>query len=285
MDVNDITGLNEPRRDNGNGLPYAPAAAVRAARRELKYAVTEAQAQRLMDYVAPYCLEDPHAPGPREDYTVTSLYLDTERLDHYWAKKTLQPVRMKVRVRTYGRDAGGVVFVEVKRRYGDVIVKSRARVPRDVWSGLVEGRAPTDWNFLRPADVAALEDFHTQVVRQRLGPVVAVRYERTALVGRVDPGFRITFDRQLRSQRTDVPLLPAADVGYRAIDFGVLLGSGFSPVILELKFSERFPLWVEDMVRRFGLLRQSLSKYVAAVDLMAAERFIYGPSRLQSLVV
>ena len=41
-----------------------------------------------------------------------------------------------------------------------------------------------------------------------------------------------------------------------------------SDVILEIKFDDRFPVWLADLVRRFDLFRTSFSKYCGCVDVM-----------------
>ena len=40
----------------------------------------------------------------------------------------------------------------------------------------------------------------------------------------------------------------------------------FGGVILELKFSDRFPVWMRDLVDVFGLQRRSVPKYVECVN-------------------
>jgi len=44
-------------------------------------------------------------------------------------------------------------------------------------------------------------------------------------------------------------------------------------VILELKFTTRFPGWFADLVRTFNLMQYSASKYAEGVLIMGEERF------------
>ena len=39
-------------------------------------------------------------------------------------------------------------------------------------------------------------------------------------------------------------------------------------MILEIKFTERFPWWVQDLIRTFGLGQRAVPKYVWSVDHM-----------------
>ena len=41
--------------------------------------------------------------------------------------------------------------------------------------------------------------------------------------------------------------------------------------IIEIKFTERFPGWVHDLVRVFGLKQQPVPKYVLSVDYVMLE--------------
>src|SRR6476660_2884331 len=60
-------------------------------------------------------------------YTIRSLYFDTPSLDLYLANDREQARRFKSRVRMYP-GAKGPYFLELKRRFVDTIVKSRAAV-------------------------------------------------------------------------------------------------------------------------------------------------------------
>ena len=114
-------------------------------RREYKYLLPE----RLVPYVRSaaqsVCRRDPYA-GPAGLYTIRSLYLDTDRLQLFWANERELGDRVKVRIRSYPHAAPQTpVFLEVKRRALDVIAKSRGSVPPQLWRLLVEApeRLPT----------------------------------------------------------------------------------------------------------------------------------------------
>jgi len=283
-----MMGADSPARSGATrpaGTGRIGSLAAPEPRYEIKYAITEPEAAWITRYIEPYCRPDPRIPAGASSYTVTSLYLDSAGLDFYWQKKTLQERRLKVRGRMYGPEPGGIVFVEVKRRVGDLILKSRVPVHPDDWVRLLRA----DRSLLRPprsaSEALRIEDFRNLVLCRDLRPVLAIRYERTPFIGRMESYSRLTFDRAIGWQRAGGPSFPAGECGYRAMDFGVVLGCRGSPVLLEVKFSGRLPLWVEQMIRRLGLERQSFSKYVTAVDLMLSEGFLYRPDRLRSVVV
>lgn len=77
----------------------------------------------------------------------------------------------------------------------------------------------------------------------------------------VSPGsdqLRVTFDRQIRGATFDWRIgLSQPTTGVAANVHGV---------VLELKFVDRFPHWMRDMVWAFNLQRRSMPKYVHCVE-------------------
>jgi hypothetical protein len=268
------------RVEQGRGSAQPWQIAVPTARYELKYLIPEAKAARIAGFLEPYCVPDPFLKGaPR--YTITSLYLDTPALDLLWSKRTLQSVRMKARVRTYGILSDGPVFLELKRRFNDVMVKTRVEVPRERWAEVLEAGADSrfaEWAH-KPSKAHVIQDFRVQCTSLDLSPKVLVRYERQPFVGRQDPGVRVTFDRGLRCLGQRDPVLHPHDRDYRFIDAPDVFEGRESLVILEMKFDGVYPLWMIDLVRRFDLLRESFSKYAVCMDKVRTELAEFTPGR------
>lgn len=237
-----------------------------AQRYECKYLVSEAQAAAIAADVRPFVEADPFARGkPDDTYAICSLYLDDDWLSLYRETIEGKRRRFKLRVRSYG-DALPL-FCEVKRRFDRVISKLRCPIPQAALQPLLEGRLTVA--ALQPSRGAALAEFVRLVHATAALPRVLVRYDRQAYVGRDDPEVRVTFDRRLRTCRTDRLAVP-------------MDGPGFAPVptrgvVLELKYTDRHPRWLCDVVRRHELLRRSFSKYCRgiqggdAIDLLAAD--------------
>lgn len=261
----------------GGGLP---------ARYELKFVIPEPLVGRVVDFARAYCDSDPHGPEGAP-YTITTLYLDGPGLPLWWQKKQLRWDRVKARVRTYGARADGPVFLELKRRYGDVVSKTRLRVPPEAWPALVDepttGRGPSD-RLEPPGQGGFLDDFRLQCALWRLRPVVAVRYDREALVGRFDRGLRVTFDRAVRWRRVDRAEIPVEEDGFLPLVFGAGVWTPDPRVVLELKFTWAFPRWMQDLVERFDLDRGSFSKYGRAMDQALGEASECDPSAWGSTV-
>lgn len=247
-------------------------AAPAGSRYEFKYLIPDALARVFTRAASAWYSPDPYLPPGESEYVITSLYLDTPRLDFYWDRDCQRFDRIKARVRTYGPRNEGPVFLELKRRFGDTMMKSRARVPTHRWT---EALLPGDlglpaWD-LTPSREAVVRDFNSLCIGRCLRPVVSVRYDREAYVGRVRNDLRLTVDRRLRYAPMDRPEIPADDRVYRHMDTGYAFLGGSSLAILEVKFTGRHPLWLEDLLARFDLPRESFSKYLTGVEAMMNE--------------
>lgn len=224
-------------------------------RREYKYLIDERLAARVRRAIAGACEPDAHAPGGR--YVCDTLYLDTLGLELYRATIENARVRYKLRIRTYPGAPGAPVFLEVKRRVGDAIVKARARVAASAWAELLE---TGDLARAAPAPLADAEHFLARYHARALVPQVLVRYEREPYASAVDDYARVTFDRQIATQ-------PSSELSLAAGPHWIPIDAGApSPVVLELKFSGRAPRWMVQLVRALELPRLSFSKYARAIE-------------------
>jgi len=255
------------------------------SRHELKYVVPESIAERVGRCASAYCDRDSYLDPGATRYTITSLYLDTPELHFFWDKKLLRWDRIKLRIRTYGRKSEGPVFVEIKRRYGDIVCKSRTVVPRDMWPTLVVSPPAFDRSLFPSSKLHVLEDFCLQCASMHLRPTILVRYEREPFAGRNDRQNRVTLDRSLRYRSAVDPVLASDDSGYLAVNFGAGLFTCEPRVILEMKFNRGCPIWMMELIERFDLDRGSFSKYVRSVDEMQTDRISHAPTVYRSALV
>jgi hypothetical protein len=235
-------------------------------RYEYKYTIPARLMAPIRAFLLPYCDLDPYAARePEGFYTITTLYLDSDGYKTFRDKEEEAPQRYKLRVRTYGAQADGPVKFEIKRRFLDVFRKSRVGVPRKGWPSLITRTGKPDLFPPGSPEQVALEEFLRLVHTIRAAPKVLVRYERQAFVSRIDGYARVSFDRRLHYQpSTSWDLSGRPGAWCAAEDPASFHGLG-DQIILELKFMNRAPLWLVDLVRRFGLMRRGFSKYCFAV--------------------
>ncbi len=225
-------------------------------RYEYKYLVPERVVPLVREALSTVCHPDRFA-GPTGRYRVRSLYFDTLDRQLFWANQREARDRFKVRARSYpGRE--GPVFLEVKRRVGDVIVKSRAAVPEASWRDAAKGRG---LELVAPHALPHAEAFALRVERHHLEPALLVDYEREPFTSEVDGYARVTFDRDVRAQPVERWDLEGEPKRWRAVEALDRAYAQERVAVLELKFERRPPSWMVSMVRRLELVRRGFSKY------------------------
>jgi len=240
---------------------------LQSSRFELKYLIDEHTARAIRDFARGYLVPDEHAPDtPTGDYIVNSLYLDSGDLALCRATKTGQRNRQKLRIRMYDDDPAHPVFFEIKRRDASVILKRRAAVRRDSVDRLLRGHGPRREDLMEfsPEQYGALQRFCEMVGHLRAFGQTFVYYWREAYESPDSNAARLTFDRKLRA---------APFTGELKIpELRNCMAPRLQGVVLELKFTNRFPKWMRQMVRIFSLDRRSLAKYVYCVDALRSFR-------------
>jgi hypothetical protein len=235
-------------------------------RYEFKYLIPTSFIQPICNFIQPYCFMDRYSEQePNKFYTIHTLYLDNAEHKTYWDTEDGVPNRFKLRVRAYGQGSTGPIKFEIKRRTNEVISKTSVVVPTADWSGLLAEPIHEGCTDFRSTAVTALDTFRREVRLLQAGPKMLVKYERLAFRSRIDGYVRISFDRHICHQlKKDYELEGNTKQWFFNDDSNSMWKRG-SEVVLELKFSQRAPVWVHDLVRKFGLVRGGYSKYGTAM--------------------
>jgi len=234
-------------------------------RYELKYVVSEAKAASIMTFIEPYISLDRYSKlQPDGFYPIVSLYLDSSDLQ--LCRESIGGFlnRYKLRIRSYTDDPAYPRFFEIKRRANTVIIKSRARVASSDVAALLDGRyVPPSQDY--QADIDTIKQFQLYMQSIRARPTILVRYKRRAYEGDSENRVRVTFDRDLCCNVTHKPEVYLGGLGWQRNSQG--------GVILEIKFTGRYPAWLSRMAECFGLRNQSMSKYATSVKKACSLRF------------
>lgn len=235
---------------------------------EFKYIVDEVCAAAVRDFVTHFLVPDPYAdPEQGNSYPLSSLYLDTPDLTLYRQTVAGKKNRFKLRIRFYDDDDSSPALLELKRRVTQVVLKERAIVTRDGVRQFLEGIGPDQsWLMRSDGDArsrGALMEFCR--LRDRLGcdATIYVSYRREAYVSPENNTIRVTFDRQLLGS----PYQERAGLSFPTEGVRPDVGNG-EMVILELKFTDRFPEWMHELTQLFSLQRVSVPKYIRCIDAM-----------------
>ncbi len=247
----------------------------RFERLEIKYLIDEFMADRLRRDIAPFCVADSHNENDREQpsYSICSLYLDSPSLAFHQAKERGDPVRLKLRIRTYG-DAP-LAVLEIKRKISDVIDKSRTTISRPDVERAVLGLLDTS---AEPIEVRRfLDEFAYIVATSGAQPTLQIRYDREAYVSAVDEYARVTFDRKIAARREESWTPRSSLSGWSEFDDSWRPDQENRSVVLELKCESAIPFWMSDLVRKHSLTARSFSKYSIGIQMTGrqyGERFI-----------
>lgn len=231
-------------------------------RYEYKYLVPNSLVPSIRAAVRTTSKIDRYA-GPDGTYRIRSLYFDTDKFDLYWANEREQADRFKLRARMYPGKTSPV-FLEVKRRVLDVIIKTRAAIPAKIWREVLAGHdAALDSlpPHIRSGALKFLAPYH----RHHAKPVILVEYEREAYISDVDSYARLTFDRKICAQMQEELDLEAIPNRWRFIDHRAQTRTQEPVSVLEMKFERRPPRWMVALVQRLDLFRYSFSKYCYGV--------------------
>jgi len=239
---------------------------VQAQRFELKYLLTEDVAVAVREFVSSYLEMDEYSVGrPDNSYPNHSIYLDSDDLRLYWDVINGNKNRYKLRLRYYDENPDAPVFFEVKRRCNDAILKQRGPVRREAVAMLLEGQLPAPEHLLsdNPKHLVAVQQFCQSMLDMRAAPKTHVAYLREAWVSTADNSVRVTLDRDVCSVPHSTSNLPIR------IENPVMPWR--TMVILELKFTGRFPNWFRELVQVFGVMQTGVAKYAEGVALAGGE--------------
>ncbi len=227
---------------------------------ELKYIIEESVALAVRDYVGTQLELDEFSVGrPNYSYPVHSLYLDSDDLQLYQSTVNSEKNRYKLRLRFYNDQPDTPVFFEIKRRVDNAILKQRGGVKRAAVDSILAGHLPEPAHLKSkdPKQFFAVQRFCELMKRLDAKPKVHVAYLREAWLPHDGNSVRVTMDRQVRDDPE-----PTARLSTQMKNPVLVFGNS---VILEIKFTGRFPQWLADMVRAFNLRPCSAAKYVDGI--------------------
>lgn len=234
---------------------------------ELKYLVNKEVALAMRDFVRSYLAPDEFtARSPSLSYPNHSLYLDSSDLRLYWDVVNGNKNRYKLRLRYYDDDPAAPVFFEIKRRSDSAIWKERGAVRREAVASLLAGQFPEPRHLVsnHPKQLAALRRFSRLMQDSGATLKTHVCYQREAWRSPADNAVRVTFDRDVRINPHFEPVI-TTKMENPVLPWG-------PQVILELKFTTRFPNWFFEMVRLFNVAQCGVAKYAEGVAVLGEER-------------
>ena len=223
-------------------------------RYEMKYLMTRRQRDIVLKAMEPYMSMDRYGHS-----SVRSIYYDTPNFRLIRESLEKPVYKEKLRVRSYGPAAAGdQVFVELKKKYQNVVYKRRISMPQ------TQAEACLSRRMQLPDSQIGREIAYTLAFYREQEPAVFLSYEREAFFERDGGDLRVTFDEDIRYRQTELTL--DSDAWGKAI---------LQPdqVLMELKTSGALPLWMVHTLSRQNIFKTSFSKYgIAYQDIFMARQ-------------
>lgn len=215
-------------------------------RYELKYLLTAAQKDRILDAMQPHMALDRFGRT-----TIRNIYMDTDsyRLIRHSIDKPAY--KEKLRIRSYRRAAPeNSVFVELKKTYDHVVYKRRIAMPEAQAMDWVLGRTRCPQKNQISDEIDYFLGYY-----QTLRPAAFLSYDREAYYSLSGDDFRVTFDDSILCRQESLSL--ESDVwGAPVLEPGRIL--------MEIKCSAAIPLWMVRVLSEERIYRTSFSKYGTA---------------------
>lgn len=220
-------------------------------RKEIKYKITIDQYNKLVPKLLKYMDYDKYCVGGTP-YKVCNIYFDTEGNDVIRFSISKPYFKEKLRLRSYGipSDENAKVYLELKKKIDGIVNKRRASMTlKDAYNFVEKGIKPVSSDYYNKQVVREIAYYLSQ---HDVKPALVLTYDRLALFGKDNPNFRITFDDNIQTRRTDLKLENGA--------YGEQL-LGADEYIMEVKVVGGIPLWLSKAFSELNIARISFSKY------------------------
>jgi len=220
-------------------------------RYELKYLITEEIRDAILPEILTHMEPDAYCRGNRA-YTICNVYYDT--MDSNLIRTSLcKPYhKEKLRLRAYSPHVAPEerVYLEIKKKTGGIVHKRRAPMTAQEAQEFIEhGTQPQATGYMETQILGEIACF---LRMHPVSPMTYIAYRRLAYFDREDKDFRLTFDFDIKTRRTDVTLTSNAS-GTQ------LLPPGFC--LMEVKISDSVPLWLAHLLSDKKIYRTGFSKY------------------------
>jgi SPX domain protein involved in polyphosphate accumulation len=227
-------------------------------RTEIKYMLTTREAALLQKACLSNLKPDERC-NPKTGYPISSVYFDSPEYRCYTERLNEVASRRKLRIRYYPQKDGfrddSFVLVEIKQRNNHLTQKRRVALPcRDAMSLCVD-RQLIECDL---EDESVVNEVISFIWQYDLKPVSLIRYQRQAWGGTdMDEGLRVTFDSELEYQVAHSQL-------FKNSTYIALFPT--DAVIMEIKYNQRIPSWLSDLVTAMDLHPRQISKYCQSID-------------------
>lgn len=216
---------------------------------EKKFVIDIDQANHIKSLLDPFITQDQN--NTNTFYTICNIYYDTET-DEIIKRSISKPIfKEKLRLRCYGSpNKDSIMFLEIKKKLNGFVNKRRTNITLEEAHRLIFDKVlPIKKDY---HNTQVLNEIYFYVLHKKLIPKISINYDREAFFSINDPNLRITFDFNITSRRDDLM------IGRQKQDTHII---DKEKVIMEIKTTNAFPLWLTTMLNDLQLYSNSFSKY------------------------
>lgn len=205
---------------------------------EKKYILNKNQFGKIKEQLLKNMKIDPYH---KDEYTISSIYLDTDNFDMIRRSIDKPEYKEKVRLRSYGvPKLSDKVFLEIKKKYKGLGNKRRIKLELKDAYDFIDNKIEIDSQKAK--------ELKYILKYNNLKPKIYIAYDRLAFD---QDTFRVTLDHNIRYRIEDIRLEKG--------DSGKLLNKDI--YIMETKTSNAYPSWFIKILREEKIYPNSFSKY------------------------
>ena len=229
-------------------------------RYEFKYILNKKISDQIEKETLNFMVYDEHVNKElnNKDF-VRSLYFENNFSSNFYEKADGMKIRRKYRLRTYSNifDPKVPIFFEVKGRISERTYKKRINVKNKYLNLFLSQSQNFNLLNLYPNNEMII-NFIFDSSRKNLKPLILVDYKRRPYINKFGLYFRLTFDTNLLSSKTNN--LFSND------KYSSWLECKAGYTILEVKFDRSIPAWFHRIIQCYNLKRESISKFVLGMS-------------------
>lgn len=224
---------------------------------EFKYLLDKKTAEEIKKDIKHFLIPDPYIEE-NQGYWIHSLYFDNQNFSCFREKMDGLFFRKKIRYRLYGKKKDSAIFLEIKRKRGDIVLKDRMVIEREKIPLLLENSLDYFLETEKKAtDYELLKEYYSFKWQRALAPVILISYFRQAFLSPYQD-LRLTFDRKITSNQVkEFSFEEDSDLAKEILD---------NLVVFELKFTGSLPYWLYHLIKKYNLRREPVSKYCLGIE-------------------
>ena len=229
-------------------------------RYEFKYILNKKISDQIEKEARNFMIYDGHVKKELNNkYFVRSLYFENNFSSNFYEKADGMKIRRKYRLRTYSNffDPKVPIFFEVKGRISERTYKKRINIKNKYLNLFLSQSQNFNLLDLYPNNEMII-NFIFDSFRKNLKPLILVDYKRRPYINKFGLYFRLTFDTNLLSSKTNN--LFSND------KYSSWLECKAGYTILEVKFDRSIPAWFHRIIQCYNLKRRSVSKFVLGMS-------------------